>query len=385
MPSRQRASMSRAEQLHLVVALTGRALAQSAKRGRLPVAVLDLYNDLDTRAAAARTAALDAAAGGSQFCTRSLFAAAIALCPPEQCAGLVTGSGFEEHPQLVERLAGAYPILGNRAGTIDQVKHPQRLGSLLRDVGLPFPESHFAPPDRPDGWIAKRIGGSGGGHVTDAAAVAVDGPSGNFFQRLVPGQPHSVTFLANGRRALVLGFNRQWTRSVGGHAYVYGGAINRTSLPAVLTREIERRLDRLVESCGLVGLNGLDFVCDGSEFAVVEINPRPSATIELYDEDYPRGLFALHVDACRGVLPDCAIHPRRVRAHAVIYTDSAMVLPARFDFPSWCSDRSEAGSRFAAASPFCTVRADGASEAETLPLLEQRVQTLAAAVVPRAA
>ena len=47
-----------AEKAYLIAALTGRALAQSASRAQLPVVVLDLYNDVDTRRVATRARAV---------------------------------------------------------------------------------------------------------------------------------------------------------------------------------------------------------------------------------------------------------------------------------------------------------------------------------------
>src|SRR5688572_25096946 len=87
----------------LLVSASGRALAQSAARSGLPVVVLDLFNDLDVRELS--VASRGVAAQGGKFDGRRLLAAARIMCPPEQCGGLVYGSGFEGRAGLLARLA----------------------------------------------------------------------------------------------------------------------------------------------------------------------------------------------------------------------------------------------------------------------------------------
>lgn len=369
--------MSHADRPYLVVALSGRALAQSARRSGARVVVIDRFDDADTRSAAERSLAFDAAPDESGFDLERLLAAAYELCPPVGCAGLVPGSGFEAIPGAIDALARAYPLLGNTGETIARVKDPLRLAAHLDDCGFPRPELRLAPPEDPRGWVAKRVGASGGGHVEHAEHACRPAP-GTYFQRRAVGVPHSLSFVADGRRALVLGFNRTWTRRVADRPYCYGGAINRTTLSRDITRDIVVKLDALVERCGLVGVNGIDFVAGGHDYAVIEINPRPCATLDLYDDDYPEGVFGLHVEACRGRLPEAARLPRLARAHSVYYTSDPLALHPRFALPSWCRDRPAPGARFAAGSPVCTVHAAGKDAMLAMRALADRERTLAA-------
>ena len=103
---------------YLVVAITGRALAASAGRGNLPVVVLDCFADRDTFAASRACRAV-AAPKSIRLDRRALLAAARELAPPEGCAGLVYGSGFEGRPELVSRLSVGRRLFGNSPAVIE--------------------------------------------------------------------------------------------------------------------------------------------------------------------------------------------------------------------------------------------------------------------------
>ena len=145
----------------------------------------------------------------------------------------------------------------------------------------------------------------------------------------------------------------------------------RAQVAAQLARDIERAeatvvrahveriaglVDRLVEASGLVGINGVDFVLDADTPYVLEVNPRPTATIELYDDDVEGGTFCAHLRACRGELPDVTT-TRQSRAHAIVYAPATLRIPPAVDWPQWCTDLPQAGSTIAAGAPVCSVHA----------------------------
>lgn len=351
----------------LIVALHGRSLARSAKRGGHAVDVLDLYNDRDTRRHAVRSKRV--AERNGSFHAAALVATAAKFCPAP--APLVAGSGFEDNPGLLDTLARGRALHGNMPDTIARVKDPRVFFPLLDELAIPHPRVTFTAPENPAGWLVKRAGGHGGTHIRSANACPdIDGPL--YFQRLVPGRSCSVLFLANGEKARVIGFNEQFTTTIRGDAYWFAGAINRVEvLHHRLRCEIAGKLDALVSACELKGLNSMDFIATGNEYHVLEINPRPSATMDLYDEDFASGLFDWHLRACAGELPESA-PVGEVRAHAVVYAPQPAQIEARFRFPEWCSDIPAPGRVFPRGAPVCMVHASGASAMEVRGLVDQR-------------
>jgi uncharacterized protein len=373
-------------QAFLVAAVTGRALAASAARSGRGVVVTDCFADRDTRALARRCRSV-VAQQGLRFDARALLAAARELAPPGRCAGLVYGSGFEGRVRLLERLAQGRRLYGNPPAVLAAVRDIDRFCALLDRLGVRYPETRRdgPPPAAPlERWLVKLPGGAGGAHVRYAGKRR--GPAGSYYQRLEPGASHSALFLADGRRATTLGFSEQWAvRARRGRPFTYGGAVGSSVLPRAVESDIRTKLDTLVAATGLVGLNGLDFLLQGDRWLLLEVNPRPTATVELYEPDYPHGLFEWHLRACEGELPERVASPRAVRAHAVVYALGPGRVGSALVFPDWCRDVPNLGTRFVPGDPVCTVHATAPDRDRAVTLVRRRQAAVQRAVIEVAA
>lgn len=366
----------------LVAAVTGRALAASALRGGHDVVVIDCFADRDTWALARRCRSV--AGRGLRFDARALLAAATELAPPERCAGLVYGSGFEGRVNLLERLSAGRRLYGNPPQVVAAVRDVQRFCAVLDRLHILYPETRRIPPRSPSGWLVKLPGGAGGAHVRRAGRRHA--PYGAYYQRFERGASHSALFLADGRRATILGFNEQWAMPVRRRRpFIYAGAVGGSVLPEVVESDIRSKLDALVAATGLVGLNGLDFLLQGDRWLALEVNPRPPATVELYDPDYPRGLFDCHLRACEGCLPVSAAPARVVRAHAVVYAPAPGRVTPALVFPDWCRDIPHAGMRFLPGAPVCTVHAAARDRDRVVTLIRRRRVAMQRALIEVAA
>src|SRR5437667_221854 len=95
----------------VIVAASGRALAASARRGGYLPLVIDWFGDSDTLALCAAHAGLaDGLARG--MTAGGLDAAMAAVTTGYQPLGIVCGTGFEDRPELLERLARHGRIFG---------------------------------------------------------------------------------------------------------------------------------------------------------------------------------------------------------------------------------------------------------------------------------
>lgn len=357
----------------LFVAVTGRALAASAARAGRPSVVLDCFADRDTRALARHCRPVRAA-GAIRFDAHALLSAAAELAPPARSEGLVYGAGFEGRPTLLTRLARGRQLLGNSPSVVAAIKDPRRFFPLLAHLGIPHPEVRYAAPEGGE-WLVKRVGGAGGAHVRPAGASPAR--AGHYFQRFQPGEPCSALFVADGRRAVIIGFNRQWIAAPqADRSYLYGGAVGRATVPPGVASGVRARLDSLVAATGLVGLNGLDFMMWEGGWSVLEVNPRPTATMELYDPDFPRGLLDWHLRAVRGELPGDPVPDGPARAHGIVRAPVAWEVPAMFRFPEWCRDLPDPGLMFSPGDPVCTVHAAAASPEAAVQLVRERTGSL---------
>jgi predicted ATP-grasp superfamily ATP-dependent carboligase len=356
----------------VIIAASGRALAASARRGGYLPLVIDWFGDADTLALSAAHGCLeDGLARG--MTAGALDVAMSAVTSGYRPLGIVCGTGFEDRPELLEHLAQYGRIFGSSAATVRRVKDPEAFASLCRDCAVPHPEISRARPSDTAGWLAKRTGGAGGSHVV--AAETRDAVN-FYYQRHVPGEPVSALFVSDGKRALVLGFSAQWASPARHQLYRYGGAIRPALLPENISGLLEDVVRKIARAIPLHGLCSADFLVDGDDFRLLEVNPRPGATLDIFEA--PRSsLFALHMAACAGELAAQAPSLAGSSATAIAYGKHDMHVPA-FDWPEWSADRPHAGTLVKEGEPLCTVRATATGHAESRALIEQRLEMILA-------
>ena len=355
----------------LVCAISGRALAQSARAaGFLPL-VLDRFGDDDTRAVA--ECATVAAGAESPFSATSLLDAAASLAPPP--VPLAYGSGFDGTPGLLARLARNRELLGMEPAAVERVKDPWGFAAACARLGIPHPPISAERPADPAGWLVKRRGGAGGSHVREAASTKRLAAA-DYFQRRVDGSAVSAALLGDGRRCLVLAWSRQWQRPHGrGH---YAGALFPAGLAAPLERTLRDAAAAIGETCGVRGLGSADFLVDeDGRFHLLEVNPRPGAALEAAELHFGTPLFGLHVAAARGRLPTSPPEPGPgAAATEIVWADRDLTMPERFAWPEWAGDRTPAGVVLSRGDPAATVRARAADAAAARVLLADRQAAL---------
>ncbi|UKJ77473.1 ATP-grasp domain-containing protein (plasmid) [Azospirillum brasilense] len=356
----------------VVAALSARALAAAARRaGRRPASI-DLFADLDTMQLAEPCLRLPAEG------LRLEFAPLLDALARAELRGLplVYGAGFEDDPALLARLAEDRPVMGNRPEVVARVKDPLRFAAILHGLGISHPPVGAALDGSSGDLLRKRIGGSGGAHITPAAGTRPE--PGWYVQRRVAGHALSVLFLADGDRAVIVGLSRQWTAPTPESPYRYGGAAGPWRCPERWTATVPAMINRLAAAFELVGLNSADFLVTGSDFHLLEINPRPGATLDVFDRPPLPSLLALHLDACARRLPDRLPALPGCRAAAVLYADAPLRIEAGRCWPAWTADRPAAPVTIGRGEPVCTVFGAGPSVGAARHHAERRQRELAA-------
>jgi uncharacterized protein len=360
----------------LIAAISGRALAQSARRGGYQPLVADFFGDQDTLQAAKDHCRLPGAlARGIE--EEGLFNALEALAARHHPTGIICGSGFEDRPQLLGRIAERWPLFGNGAAVVAKVKNPATLSTLCGEAAIPVPDFCWEKPSPAAGWLAKRRGGSGGAHIKPAEQAT---RAAVYYQRKVPGIPISALFLSDGASATVLGFSSQWNLPAAGKPYRYGGAVQPAALQTHIAALLVGAVGRLSAATALVGLNSADFIVDGERFWLLEINPRPGATLDIFESE-PTSLFSLHMSACSGLLASAPRYCGPARAAAIVYAEDDIASFPTLEWPDWSADRPQPGSAMKAGEPLCTVFACAADVTRARAQTEDRRKQVLAWVV----
>lgn len=360
----------------LIIAIAGRALACSAARAGLEVHVFDLFADIDTCNYARTVRRVPGE--GLRFDNARLLAMLDEFCRDHSAPGIVVGSGFEDRPLLLEKLARRGRLLGNSAAAVKRAKDPRQFFGLLDMLGFPHPEIALRDPGSAGTWLLKRAGGAGGSHIRCWRSGETV-PRGWYVQRHITGRSCSVVFLADGCDALILGYNETWTARGVASEFTYGGAVSRPELPQETTSLLKAAARQLTRALGLVGLCGLDAIVDDRGTCyLLELNPRPTSTFELHEGR--DNLFVAHLDACQGRLPTRLATRARAAAQAVLYSEAEIRIPEGFLWPPWAADRPRPGSVIESGLPVCTVYAQGVSAEAARQSVLERAQRLRQAI-----
>jgi predicted ATP-grasp superfamily ATP-dependent carboligase len=323
------------------------------------VEAADAFGDLDLRAV-----------------TRSDPVSLAAVCSGQAFVGsdptiplLYTGP-LENEPDLLRRLAACGLLLGNAAEIVEPVRDPFRLSATLRAAGVATPDLALSAPAGLSGrgWLLKHRQSSGGTGVEPYSGQALG--DGGYLQQKIDGQPRSALFLGDAQRVVLIGMSACWSGAAG-RRYVYRGGLAPLPIPDPLRETLERIGRVLHQVFGLRGLFGVDLiVCDGIPW-VLEVNPRYTASVELFEYATGHALLRAHARAF-GVEPpaEARRQPRPLPTcvgKAVVYTRHDLLwsrpatirsapdpwrLPRHADLPA-------PGSRFRPGEPVLTLLESG--------------------------
>jgi predicted ATP-grasp superfamily ATP-dependent carboligase len=328
----------------LVVAVSARMLAQMAVADGYAVTALDRFGDVDLRAVA-------------RGVTASSNDGLIALAADVDADAVVYGGGLENRPDLVERLADGRELLGTPPELLAAVRDPWAIGAAARAAGARAPETRSVADAPTIGdeavWLRKpRLGGGGRGVRRWAGGRL---RSTEILQRRVGGLSCSAVAIGDGRRAILLGLTEQLHRPPG---VQWTGNLTPPRLPGSELAELDGQLSAVCAEVtarfGVRGAFGVDAIWDGRHAWVLEVNPRPTAGLELFGP----GSFAAHVRGSRGLgLPTADTAPTRcARVKLVLFAERDLRAPD----PGWwpaglVRDIPHAGEMIARGAPVCTL------------------------------
>lgn len=384
----------------VVIGASCRAFAASAVAAGWRVHAADLFGDLDLEAVATASVRVRDAPGGYP----AALVDAVRAFPP---APFCYVGAVENHPHVIRAVAADRRLLGSPPEAIAAVRDPWSLRELVLAAGLDCPHSLRTPAGLPtDGsYLRKPLAGAGGRGIvswdsaTDAASMACH------WQRRVVGEPWSAAFVISAAGGRLIGASLQLTGRPWCHArpFAYCGSID---VPLATVSERLRdglaALASALAGCGLRGLVGVDFMVDAAGTPwVVEVNPRPTASMELLERATGESMAAAHVSACGGPVPAAGAPPVSAglrHAKAVVYAprplrvDEAAVArllglrrlwsqvadrPAIADIP-------RAQGCIPAGGPICTVFASAPAVPAVIAELRRRAAAIGAAFSPPA-
>ncbi len=299
----------------VIIGASARAWAASARRAGITIHAADLFADRDLLSLG-EAIAIPVAEYPLGFIP------VVAGFPPGPWC--YTGA-IENHPDLIDAIAARRPLAGNGGAAVRRVRSHSHLARVLADAGLRFPSTQTSPVGLPtDGsWLTKPAASAGGRGIApwrggNPRGDSVEGDGGRVWQQRIDGTPVAASFLLGSGKSRFLGASRQLSGVAAWHAkpFAYCGSID---LPpdevADRQREAWERIGSMLErEFGLLGAVGVDaMVTSAGELVVIEINPRPTASMELVERRTGMSIAARHLathqEPTPGVRSRCSFPP----------------------------------------------------------------------------
>ncbi len=299
----------------IIIGASARAAAESARRAGYAIYWLDQFGDVDVKAT-----------GPGQRIPAGTYPDAIPmrLAAAPAVPFLYTGA-MENHTEVLAALEQLRPLLGNGSQVCQKLHDHQDIAELIARHKLPVARvvAPSSAQTHTGKWLEKPVCGAGGAGIRDYryGGPHRPGEAACYLQQFIAGESRSAVFISNGSECELLGVSAQLVGLPACNAtpYSYCGSVGPLTISA---REYEnwQQLGRLlVRAFCLLGLFGIDAIVTGDAVYLVEINPRYTASVEVYELAYGINTIERHERACHGQpLPAWDRPPATAVAPAII-------------------------------------------------------------------
>ena len=342
----------------IIIANSARMLTELVNKKGYSCLVIDCFGDTDTQSQSVHYVHVESLA------LSNIKQVITGLLKQYQPAYMIYGSGLERYPETLGYLYQHFTVLNNRLVTVLAVQDKPSFFAILQQLNLPFPETCFTMPSLSTGWLTKPLQGEGGVGIKRYQDV---NQTTHYWQKYQIGLPMSVLFIANGSDFKIVGFNKQSVISVGDNEFIFASIYTQPDLDI---KQIQIYLHKIVSKFMLQGLNSLDFIWHHSQCYILEVNARPSASVQLYSDN----LLDYHFNSldCYQPLPfDDFIknHDEPYQAYHIIFAERHVTIPKSVIWQIWVKDRPTSGTLIYTGQPICSIIASGKNEQQMNDLL----------------
>lgn len=350
----------------LIIANSGRLLAQMSRNAGYGVIVIDCFADVDTQSFAKHCTKIESL---SLDALKTAFNFIPSQYKPD---AVIIGSGFECHIDSLKYIHQQITVLGNTTETFLSLQNKKKLFQTLKQYKIPHPKTSFQPPKQTINWLAKPIAGEGGLGIENYSQSLSKNHT-YYWQKFIQGIPMSVLFISNASGHQICGYHKQYTSTIGKQPFIFSGIISYTDLAESIKKQLTLYIEKLIHHFNLKGLNSLDFILKNKQCYVLEINPRPSASMQLYDDD----LITQHINSCLDKLFKTQNTPTSYcKAYQIIFAKKDTLIKESIQWPEGVVDIPQSGSFVYTNQPICSIIAKGKSEHSVLKQLQLKQRTV---------
>lgn len=282
----------------------------------------------------------------------------------------IYGSGFERHSDTLAFLQEKLIVYGNTWKVFSAIQNKSHFFSKLKQFNISFPETLFYPPDVKNGWLIKPLQGEGG--VGIQSYLQEQKTTDFYWQKYQEGVPMSVLFVANGTCYEIIGFNKQFFSNIENNEFVFSGVINQPEITERASKIVLCWLNRLVFEFKLRGINSLDFIIYENNCYLLEVNARPSSSLQLYNGN----LISEHIRGCLGLQLSEIQISSYYYGYWVYFAEADVLIDEEMEWPQWVVDIPQKNSLIYTGMPICSIIACGKNGQQVEENLLLRHQTI---------
>jgi len=364
----------------LIIGASTRAAVASARQSSWTIHAMDMFGDIDTR-------------------TRSNFqllnnypTACISLLPDVQPDAICITGAMENHPRVLQELSTRSTLLAPAVDQIARMRDPLELQAVLASSSCQYPRtfaSNQRLPQDKTRWLKKPIASAAGQGIHALNNTHTSSPDPTMIiQEQISGRSISVSFLMHPARTEVLGCTEQLLghRELQANEFQYCGSIGPLRVPASINKQILELGHFLQHEYALRGLIGVDLILQDDQLWLIEINPRYTASMELFESQFDRSMIQLHLDSfsANPASFNRIAHAKMHYGKAVLFARATTQIPNEFQ-PMWqaalncqrptVADLPAIGATVLAGHPLFTIFARSESAARTKAKLHQQAAT----------
>jgi predicted ATP-grasp superfamily ATP-dependent carboligase len=212
--------------------------------------------------------------------------------------------GLENHPEIVAEVCGRHRLLGMGSAMLRRVRDPFELRRVLELNEFSMPticrDLDTVPAADSMPWLVKRRA-SGGGIGIERFRRGEQLPRGAYLQEFLEGEVWGASYLAAGGSCRLIGVCAHLgPEPVSESSFIYQGSIGPLRISTADTDRLYRLGETLTAEFGLVGLFGVDVIKTPDGFLrPLEVNPRYTSSMELFERTGSTSLIECHLQACR--------------------------------------------------------------------------------------
>ena len=324
----------------IVSAFSSRALAETAAVYGAKIFSFDFFGDQDLKKYTEDSYSLKKAQ--KKYKTEGLYRIiqSFLLSNKEKSFYFCYASDWDNHYQLLSKLEANdnLNIKGNSAAILKKltgVTNKIKLFETVKKSNFKIPELIFEQKDlgkikytADSVYLQKPIRSGGGKNIKIIESkkelskkIKENKADAFYFEKYIEGELLSLQFAADGENAELISFSKQLTALNSDSPFKYGGNIL-IKPAAVLIEKSKRLIKLLTKKYSLKGINGVDFIKNGSDLYFLELNPRFTAAVELLLDIYGRQLFAIYFedDLRKNYLNKYLQHLKHLKAKLILYS-----------------------------------------------------------------